>query len=66
MNEPSANPVWVGLLCIVRCFIPLLALLAISYVIKKLGLVAEPPAPPPEDSKGAEKSNEGGFAHGSA
>lgn len=63
MNEPSANPVWVALLCVARCLIPFLLLLAISYIVRKLGLVAETP-PPPEDAN-SNNTPEGGFVHGS-
>ena len=66
MNEPSANPVWVTLLCIARCVIPLIFLLGVSYVLKKLGLVKEPPQPPQQDQNEANNTNEGGHPHGSA
>jgi len=65
MNDPSANPVWVSLLCLARCLIPLLLLLGISYVLKRLGVVAEP-LEPPEDQANDTKNNNGGLAHGSA
>ena len=65
MNEPSANPVWVTLLCIARCGVPLLLLLGVSYVLKKLGLVAEPPQPPQKDQNEANNIDEGGQQHGS-
>lgn len=46
MQEATANPVWVALLCVARCLIPLLILLGISYLLKKFGFIAETPAPP--------------------
>lgn len=63
MNDPSANPVWVTLLCIARCVIPLILLIGASYVIRKLGLVAEPPPPPPSERNGTSGSNEEGLVH---
>ena len=48
MNEPSANPVIVGLLFILRCLIPLAILFGISYLFRRLGLVAESPPEPPD------------------
>jgi hypothetical protein len=46
MSETSANPVFVALLFILRCIVPLLVLFGISYLLRKLGLVAETPEPP--------------------
>jgi hypothetical protein len=65
MNEPSANPVWVSLLCLARCLVPLLVLLGVSYVLRRLGAVAEPLEPPAEQSDDT-KNNNGGLVHGSA
>ena len=65
MNEPSANPVWVTLLCIARCVIPLLVLLGVSYVLKKLGLVAEPPLPPEQEPDEGNGEKDGGHNHDS-
>lgn len=65
MNEPSANPVWVTLLCIARCVIPLLILLSVSYVLKKLGLVAEPPQPPQLEQNKPNDTDDGGSTHDS-
>jgi len=50
MNEPSANPLIVGLLFILRCLIPLAILFGISYLFRRLGLVAESPPEPPEQT----------------
>lgn len=46
MNETTANPVIVALLFILRCLVPLGILFGISYLLRKLGLVAETPEPP--------------------
>lgn len=48
MNE--TNSVFVALLFILRCLVPLLILLGISYLLRRLGLVVvESPEPPDED-----------------
>lgn len=46
MNEPSTSPLIVALLFILRCLVPLAILFGISYLLRKLGLVAETPEPP--------------------
>ena len=48
MSETPANPVFVALLFVLRCLVPLVILFGISYLLRKLGLVAEPPQPPSE------------------
>ncbi|MFT3892885.1 MAG: hypothetical protein QM730_14730 [Anaerolineales bacterium] len=45
MNE-TTNPIFVGLLFILRCLVPLVILFGISYLLRRLGLVAETPEPP--------------------
>jgi hypothetical protein len=53
MNETAANPVFVALLFILRCLVPLAILFGISYLLRKFGLVVienpEPPEEPEED-----------------
>ena len=72
MDDTPANPIWVPLLCVARCAIPLLVMLGISYLLKKFGLIAEPPQPPPDENDGNNNHNltsgqgEGGMAHGKA
>jgi len=46
MNETTTNPLFVALLFILRCLVPLAILFGISYILRKLGLVAETPEPP--------------------
>lgn len=46
MSDAPANPVFVALLFILRCLVPLAVLFGISYLLRKLGLVAESPEPP--------------------
>jgi hypothetical protein len=46
MNETATSPFFVALLFILRCLVPLAVLFGISYLLRKLGLVAETPEPP--------------------
>ncbi len=46
MSDTPANPVFVALLFILRCLVPLAVLFGISYLLRKLGLVAQTPEPP--------------------
>lgn len=46
MSDAPANPVFVALLFILRCLVPVAVLFGISYLLRKLGLVAETPEPP--------------------
>jgi hypothetical protein len=56
MSDSPANPILVGLLFILRCFIPILALLGISYLLRKLGLVTGTEAPKTEEKKAGRSS----------
>ena len=70
MGEAHANPLLVGLFFVIRCLVPLLVMLGISYLLRKLGLVSEPPKPPPETQNNGRNnqvdSTEGDLAHGKA
>ena len=59
MSEPSANPLFVALLFILRCLVPLAILFGVSYLLRKMGLVAaESPEPPDDrDVNGGEVGN---------
>ena len=65
MNEPSAPSFFVVLLFILRCFVPLAILFGVSYLLRRMGLVAfESPEPkeeveekPTEDSAKAASSS---------
>jgi hypothetical protein len=48
MNETTTSPFFVALLFILRCLVPLALLFGVSYLLRKLGLVAETPEPPPD------------------
>jgi hypothetical protein len=49
MSEPSANPLFVALLFILRCLVPLAILFGVSYLLRKMGLVAAESPEPPDD-----------------
>jgi len=53
MGDVSANPVYVAMLCIARCLIPLLILYGISYLLRRFGVIAKP-APPPTEYENTE------------
>jgi hypothetical protein len=57
-----ANPVIITLMFILRCLVPLLIMLGVSYLLKRLGLIEEAP-PPPEAYL---EEDEGDLAHGKA
>ncbi|HSQ17370.1 MAG TPA: hypothetical protein VLM83_06715 [Anaerolineales bacterium] len=46
MEDASSNPVFVALLCVARCLVPLLIMLGISYLLRKFGLIKAAPKPP--------------------
>jgi hypothetical protein len=48
MGDAIANPIYVAMLCIARCLVPVLILFGISYLLRRFGVVAKP-APPPEE-----------------
>ena len=58
MNEPSANSFFVVLLFILRCLIPLAILFGISYLLRRMGLVAiEAPEPKEEPAEKTTKDS---------
>ena len=50
MNETAANPIFVALLFILRCLVPLAVLFGISYLFRRLGLVVIDSPEPSDDS----------------
>lgn len=58
MNDPAANPIFVALLFILRCLVPLAILFGISYLLRRFGLVSIDSPEPPEESEPPEKSDE--------
>jgi hypothetical protein len=53
MGDASANPVYIAILCILRCLVPLLLLFGISYLLRRFGVIAKP-APPPDEYQNSE------------
>ncbi len=65
MENTDANPILIIFLFIIRCLVPVLLMLGISYLLKRLGLIAEPP-PSPHETSDRENTNigKGDSAHG--
>jgi hypothetical protein len=69
MDKASASPLYITLFFLLRCVVPLLIILGLSYLLKKLGLIAEPPPTPPEyrNNNGIHNqlsNDEGNLSHG--
>lgn len=47
MDEQVANPLIVAALFVLRCLGPVAIIIGISYLLRRLGWITEPPAPPP-------------------
>jgi hypothetical protein len=43
MDDSTANPLFIILLGILRCLVPLLIMFGISYLLKRFGLIKESP-----------------------
>lgn len=50
MNETATNPIFVALLFILRCLVPLAILFGISYLLRRFGLVVIDSPEPQEES----------------
>jgi hypothetical protein len=48
MGDATANPIYIALLCIARCLVPLLFLFGVSYLLRRFGVIAKPASPPDE------------------
>jgi hypothetical protein len=66
MDRPELNPLIIMLFYVLRCMVPLGIMLGISYVLRRLGLIAKPASPPKgwNDDNGNNGTSEGGVAHG--
>lgn len=68
MPEAAESPIVVAILFALRCLVPLVLMLGVSYLLKRLGLIAEPPAAPPDEDNGngsnGKRKPGGGVAHG--
>jgi hypothetical protein len=69
MNR-AANPLIVSLFFLARCLLPLFFMLAVSYALKRLGLLPQTPPSQEEAAQGPDErasgENNGGVLHGSA
>jgi hypothetical protein len=65
MDNASANPIIVALLCVARCLIPVLILLGVSYLLRRFGYIKAPPSPPDEFNEIVNDNphREGGLTH---
>lgn len=65
MDHTPVSPFFVILLFILRCLVPLTILMAISYLLRKFGLVAETHKHSQEDrGTGGNTNAQGGLDHG--
>ena len=70
MHEGSLNPLYIILLYILRCVVPLGIMLGVSYLLRRFGFISKPPPPPKgwDDEEGNNHNNnnsmDGGLAHG--
>ena len=66
MDNNNTNPLFVALFFVLRCVVPLFLMLGVSYLLKRLGLIAEAPPPPLDYEDNNTNSHNGGQAHGHA
>jgi hypothetical protein len=55
MGDATANPIFVAMLCIARCLVPLLILFGVSYLLRRIGVIAKP-APPPDEFQNSDEN----------
>ncbi len=66
MDKVDLNPVFIILLYILRCLVPLGIMLGITYLLRRFGLIQEPPHAPEnwnEDQNG-NGAAKGDLSHG--
>ena len=65
MDNSQASPLIVVLLFLLRCLVPLILLMGISYLLRKLGFISEPHKSTPQDRGNHNKTiGQGGLQHG--
>ena len=66
MEKATPNPFLIGLFFFIRCIVPLMLMLGVSYLLRKLGIITEPPSKTeqPNGTSNNIEGQEGGFAHG--
>lgn len=60
MADSGANPLIVMLLFLLRCLVPLLLMLGLSYLLRRLGLIAEQEPPSAAEAGKGELSDDRG------
>lgn len=55
METSPYNPIVVALMLMLRCLIPLLVMLGISYLLRRLGVIVPPAREPEPDQDEPEK-----------
>lgn len=65
MNEANLNLFYVIFFYLLRCLVPLLIMLGISYLLRRFGLIKEPPRPPTDwnDNQNNNQVVGGGLHH---
>jgi hypothetical protein len=67
MDSSAADPIIISLMFVARCAVPLVIMLGLSYLLKRLGLIQDlPPAPKNGVNNGENSTNhsEGDIVHG--
>jgi NADH:ubiquinone oxidoreductase subunit B-like Fe-S oxidoreductase len=57
MGDATANPIYIAMLCIARCLVPVLILFGVSYLLRRFGVIAKPAPPSDEFQKSDENGN---------
>ena len=64
MDNSQASPLIVVLLFLLRCLVPIIILMGVSYLLRKLGLISEPHVHKPHDQNDNNTPiNQGGLHH---
>ncbi|CAG0931344.1 hypothetical protein TFLX_02106 [Thermoflexales bacterium] len=68
MQDGTEGPIFLieALLFALRCLVPLLLMLGVSVLLKRLGLITPPPPPPDRNNGKNDQHKGGGVAHGKA
>lgn len=66
MDEANLNPLLVILLYILRCMVPLGIMLGISYLLRRFGVIKDPPRPPKDwdGDENNDNASQGDITHG--
>jgi hypothetical protein len=56
MDSATANPLYIVLLCVGRCLVPVVILFGVSYLLRHFGVIAKP-TPPPDGYQQSDEDN---------